>query len=289
MKAVIGLAVLLLGPLTAPALPAQSVDSLLSADRELSALGFVGVMDHAAADVVLVYPGAPLVSGRDGALRVLRAQTALRALSVRWVPLFGAVSADGAFGVTYGVTAIADASLAPVTLRFGKYLSAWRRDAEGCRLVAHAQVGLVPGAAFVPPSGFHPGTPSLGSGAAPFAAADAAFAAQAGRDGAVAAFSMWIAADGVMFPASGELSRGPEGARAVLTRGGSSSTWSWTPLAGMGGRSGDLGFTSGEATITAPGGAVAYTKYLTLWRRDPDGHIRFIADGGSARPDPVGH
>jgi ketosteroid isomerase-like protein len=278
---------LLLGATAATSLPAQSVDSLLYADRELSTLGFIGAVDHAAADVVLVYPGAPLISGHDAALQMLRSQSVLRALSVRWVPLFGAVSGDGAFGVTYGVTSIVDSTRASGTLRFGKYLSAWRHDADGWRLVAHAQLGLVAGSAFVAPSGFDPGTPLPGSGATPFAAADAAFAAQAGRDGAAAAFAAWIAADGVMFPSTGELARAPAGARAVLGRGSSSSWWSWAPLAGMGARSGDLGFTAGEATITAPGGAAAYSKYLTLWRRDPDGHVRFIADGGSARPGPA--
>jgi hypothetical protein len=30
-----------------------------------------------------------------------------------------------------------------------------------------------------------------------------------------------------------------------------------------------------------------YTKYLSLWRRDPDGRIRYLADGGNVRPPPT--
>ena len=59
MRADLHAAVLLLGATAATSLPAQSVDSLLSADRELSTLGFISAVDHAAADVVLVYPGPP--------------------------------------------------------------------------------------------------------------------------------------------------------------------------------------------------------------------------------------
>jgi len=47
----------------------------------------------------------------------------------------------------------------------------------------------------------------------------------------------------------------------------------------------------GEAEIrsgdAAAGRGVYYGKYLTLWRRDQSGLIRFLADGGSSRPAPV--
>jgi hypothetical protein len=43
----------------------------------------------------------------------------------------------------------------------------------------------------------------------------------------------------------------------------------------------------GEATIRVIRGGnpgTFYSKYLTVWRRMPDGSIRFLVDGGNARP-----
>lgn len=280
-------AVLALAVTFAPALRAQqSADSLLAADRALSALGVVDAVGRAAPDLVLVYPGAPVIAGRDAARALVQAQPALRTLVVRWVPLYGEVSRDGSFGVTYGVTGIVDPAATPAAIRFGKYLSAWRREPDGWKLVAFAPVGLVGAAAYVAPPGLNAGTPTIARGpAADMAAADAEFAAMAGRVGAPAAFAAFIAPDGVMFAGTGELARGPDGARAQLD--GNTASWVWAPVAGGAAATGDVGFTVGEATITPPGGAPFYSHYLSLWRRQQDGAIRFIADGGSARPAPA--
>ena len=257
-----------------------ALDSLVAVDRGLSDSGFAALVAHGANDLVLVYPGAPVVAGRANAERMLEAQAALRGVRVRWVPLHGEVSRDGGFGVTYGVTAITDSSGA---LRFGKYLSAWRRDGAGWKLVAHSQVGLLPSSAFTAPAGFQAGSPSIPSSFRPFAIADSSFAAQAGRSGAADAFAAWIAPDGAMFSGSGEIVRGPEGAHRLLD--GGQASWWWQPVAAFGSSGGDLGATVGEAIITPPGGgAPNYSKYLTLWRRLPDGSIRFLADGGNGRP-----
>jgi len=267
-------------------------DDLLAADRAAAdSAPVLGLSDAlarvATTEFVLVYPGAPVVAGRDAARRLMAAQNALKPLVVRWVPLFAEVSSDGTFGVSYGVTGIATAAPGS-TFRFGKYLSAWRHTPDGWRLVAHAQIGLLPPTAFRAPAQFRkPGAWALPAGGpvGDFARADQDFSALAGRDGAAAAFAAFAAADGVLFPGSGELARGPDAIRRVLT-GGPPSLWHWTPVAGDAAASGDLGFTVGEATITAQGDAPIYTKYLSLWRRESDGRIRFIADGGNLRPPP---
>ena len=46
---------------------------------------------------------------------------------------------------------------------------------------------------------------------------------------------------------------------------------------------GDLGFTIGVATIR---GELTshYSKYLTVWKKQPDGEWRFVADGGNPVP-----
>jgi ketosteroid isomerase-like protein len=47
--------------------------------------------------------------------------------------------------------------------------------------------------------------------------------------------------------------------------------------------SGDLAVTVGLSKIST--GSDAYIgKYLTVWRRQPDGSVRFILDSGNDRP-----
>lgn len=269
-------------------------DELAGADRaagdSVVTTGLAGILARiGGSDLVLVYPGASVIAGLDHARQLVASQESLKGITLRWVPLYTEVSADGSFGLTYGVTAIASAAPPPAgPLRLGKYLSAWRRGADGWKLVAHAQVGLLPPAAYQAPADYRvPSIPALprSGPAADFARADADFATQAGKEGAPAAFATWVADDGVAFPSSGELARGPAAMRRWLGQG-PQSAWSWRPVAGGG--VADLGFTVGEATITAPGEPPSYGKYLTLWRREADGKIRFVSDGGNARPAPLG-
>lgn len=276
---------------TFPARAQEALDDLLAADRALSSLGLTEAVRRAGAPkIVLLYPGAPVVVGREAAFQLLDTQAALRTIGLRWTPLYGQVSSDGKFGVTYGVTGIIDAEqTAAATQRFGKYITAWQRDAGGWRMVAHAQIGLLPPSYFVTPPGFRvpavSPVPRTGP-AADMARADSAFSAMAGRDGAPAAFAFYAAADGILFPSSGELVRGPESIRRLMATG-PQSAWAWRPVVAIASAAGDLGFTVGEASITPPGGPAVYTKYLSLWRRDPDGRIRYIVDGGNVRPGPA--
>ena len=103
------------------------------------------------------------------------------------------------------------------------------------------------------------------------------------------AFASWAAPDAVTFGGSGELVRGPEAIQANLS-GGPASRWTWAPVAVVGAEDGSLGATVGEAVITVdrPGRTVEtfHSKYLTAWRRDPSGAVRFVADAGNARPAP---
>ena len=51
-------------------------------------------------------------------------------------------------------------------------------------------------------------------------------------------------------------------------------------------QSGDLGATVGEAEISVPNAPVLFSKYLTVWQKQADGSIKFVVDGGNARPAP---
>jgi ketosteroid isomerase-like protein len=273
-------------------------DELLAADRSVAdstmRLGLAeGLFQAGAPDLVVLLAGAPIVAGRDAAHEMLAAQEVLRSFTLRWVPLYAEVSGDGSFAVSWGVTGIAPAAAPPDAppLRFGKYLSAWRREAGGWKLVAHCQIGLTRPADYRLPAGFAPPSPSPLPRRGPLAAlasADSGFAALAGRQGAAAAFAAYAADDAVTFAATGELNRGPAAIRRWLREDGPPSHWSWRPVLAGGSAAGDLGFTVGEAEITGAGPdgkpATFFSKYLTLWRRDAKGRVRFVADGGNARP-----
>jgi ketosteroid isomerase-like protein len=60
----------------------------------------------------------------------------------------------------------------------------------------------------------------------------------------------------------------------------------WAPIAGDVAGSGDLGFTVGVARRTSETGERSFSKYLSVWSRQPGGAWRFVADAGTSRPTP---
>ena len=290
---------LLPGTLTAQLGPdslAQVRAALVAADLAAGDFAFHQGLARALAAVgseqlVLVYPGAPVLAGRETVFGFLASQDAAKGSAVGWSLLHAEVSADGSFGVTYGVTGIVGRSGPDSPLRFGNYLSAWLRTADGWRLAAHAQLFFPDPSSVTLPPGFQPPKPPPLDWSHPsvgFAVADSGFAALAGREGAEQAFTTYAADDAVTFSPRGGLTQGPEAIGRGVRDDGTPSHWRWWPVAAGGSEGGDLGFTVGEAEIR-PGdasgeGSVYYGKYLTLWRRDATGRVRFLADGGSSRP-----
>jgi ketosteroid isomerase-like protein len=287
---VASLALAMAGPLAGQ----DATGALLAADRRASeasgACGFAcGLGTVLAADAIYLHAGMPIIQGTEAATRFLRAQAPLVPLRTQWQPLHAELAADGTFGITWGLTAV---GIRGGPVRFGHYLSAWRRTGEGWRLVGHVQTALNRPGEVVQPTGWSlPSLPRLDDGGplGPLVEADRAFSVQAGREGAGAAFASWAAPDAVTFSGTGELVRGPDAIGASLS-GGAPSHWTWGPVAVLGADDGSLGATIGEATITVDqaGGtaAVFRSKYLTAWRRGMDGTVRFIADAGNARPAP---
>jgi len=105
--------------------------------------------------------------------------------------------------------------------------------------------------------------------------------------GDLEAFAGHVAADGIFFGA-----RGPAAGRAAVgiawtpffAPGGPRLTWA--PDRALAAPSGDLVYTFGGWTWTPAGGGQAETgRYLTAWRRDPDGLLRAALDG-DAEPLP---
>ena len=111
--------------------------------------------------------------------------------------------------------------------------------------------------------------------------ADRAFAARAASAGPGAAFTEFIAVDGLTL-GSAAMACGREPIRAAFA-GSSPGDLLWAPRLGYIAGSGDLGFTVGVADLRTESGP-AKSKYLTIWRRQRDGTWRFVADGGNAAP-----
>ena len=114
--------------------------------------------------------------------------------------------------------------------------------------------------------------------------ADRAFAAVSARQGPNAAFQAFAAPDVTILNAAQPHTtpeqlgkRFPPGLRIA-----------WEPDEAVISAGGDLGYTMGHATITEhdqDGKAVSSkSRYLTVWRKQPDGSWKFILDGGVPQP-----
>jgi ketosteroid isomerase-like protein len=277
-------------------------DSLLAAD---AARGDVATRQGLASavptwldgNVVYLRTGAPILYGRSAALTVLGDGAPERS-TYQWRPLGGGVSLDGQGGYTYGIatTAVPNAEGAP-TVRLDRYLAFWRRGPDHIwRIIAYADVGgPPPGPNVQVPSAEFPPTLTIPRGRRADAVrqvreADSAFALAADLQGTGIAFATYVAPQGVVFSGS-EIVIGTDAVRALYDeqqRAG--GTLNWRPVYADAVESGDLGWTVGEYVFTGRGinGSVVqrFGKYLTIWKKQPDGDWRFVVDGGNPSPTP---
>jgi len=106
-------------------------------------------------------------------------------------------------------------------------------------------------------------------------------------------FLSFIADDAVFFPANAPIVTGKEAVGAVwievLTSPGVSLRWQ--PIKADLARSGELGYTYGryQFTTTDPAGqsVTRHGKYVTIWKKQPDGAWRVAVDIGNASPVPA--
>jgi hypothetical protein len=267
--------------------PAAARASLAAAEQDASAamsgMGFgetlPGIIDI---DGTLLVGNAPVIRGRDNVLRVMT-QSPYRKAPQRWQALRVLVSRDGLLGATFGIALIESGLGEPSKL--GRYITAWRCDSRNSwQVVAHVDIRSAPPNLRLPPE-----IPlSLGDSSPrdAFSRADLDFARMAGDSGAAAAFAHFAAPDAITFGSGGEINIGPNNIRARMMEGRTGAQWRWRPLVSFVAPSADLGATIGEAEIRVPGAAPFYSKYLTVWQKQPDGSIKFVVDGGNARPGP---
>lgn len=266
--------------------------ALFSADLDLANAvfdsGLVATLPAALGESgVLVWPGAAVLRGRDAVSRFLASQPLYASAHFLWQPMHIDISRDSTLALMFGIATVdvaGDSNFAGIH-RIGRYVAAWERTDGRWQLAALAFVNVLRTGETIWRRVLGPAElPSLQSTgpARAFIAADSAFAADAGALGVSAAFGKWAAPDATTFSQTGELNVGPARVAAVLAS--NKNHWEWGPVAAGASTDGTLGWTVGQATVTPPGDTPLKSKYLTLWRRMPDGTIRFVADGGNGRP-----
>jgi ketosteroid isomerase-like protein len=256
-----------------------------------------GIGAMLADDVRFLQDGEPIVRGRPAALAALERGHDADAVQ-SWTPTRVDVSRDGRFGYSYGFYELRPrASEEGRALPPGKYVAVWRRDDDGTwRVVAYVRSPRAPGAASAGTAtelaalvARADASPATGSADARAAAMDAdrRFAQMAADSGVGEAFESFAAPDGVLLGAGPALIVGPAGIRAAFSGRPAGATLAWHPVDALASAAGDLAFTVGEAESRDPAtGGAGYFKYLTVWRRQPDGRWLYVVDGGNARPTP---
>ncbi|THD63736.1 DUF4440 domain-containing protein [Phenylobacterium sp.] len=132
--------------------------------------------------------------------------------------------------------------------------------------------------------------PAPAADPAPVIAAEHAFAARAAEIGVAPSFLEYMTDEAIVLSPDPLLARAVYGVRPapkLPKDGGTLLNW-WPNFAGVA-RSGDLGFTTGPATVN---GGKPGVFYFTVWTRRPGGPWKWIYDGGveadgAAAPGPA--
>lgn len=111
--------------------------------------------------------------------------------------------------------------------------------------------------------------------------ADRQFSALSVSNGAAAAFAVYMADDALSLPAGAEPVTGKQAIVESMTP--LTGTLSWTPQQEAISRSGELGYTWGMYEYRSTKG-VSFGKYVTVWRKQPDGSWKAVVDIGNQSP-----
>jgi ketosteroid isomerase-like protein len=254
-----------------------------------SELGIVeGFTSELAPNAIYLHPGAPLMQGRAEIQDFLR-QTYADPTVLTWNHASGDVSANGRLGYTWGWTEL---QVNGGLVQYGKYLSFWKLEHGLWKVVAYMR-NLSAGPPPDPPEGFpllsgghgvpHPG--DVEELRAQLLEVDGEFSALSVEQGRAVAFPAYVDDNGVVLPGGDQMVFGKEAVTDYYSGAPIENVLSWTPTFVDVPRSGDLGYTVGPAVLTV-GDQHFYSKYLTIWARQPDGDWKFILDGGNASPAP---
>ena len=274
--------------------------SLLAADSALSAAAgeqgiAAGLLPRLAPDAFYLQAGQRLVRGADSVRALLTRTPSFGAMRFRWHPIRIDVSADGSLGSTwgYGTTTATGSDGASGTAPAG-YAIVWRRAGDGKWQVAAFLRNAARAALTAAPAGFE-SSAAASSRAFPDAdrvrdraaieRADIEFSAYSRERGLAEAFAAYAAPDGALLQGA----FGPDAIRKAMEGGPADMQARWSPAGADVAASGDLGYTVGSAVFnfTDDGKPTAtYSKYITVWRRQPNGEWKWVFDGGNASPGP---
>jgi ketosteroid isomerase-like protein len=277
----------------------EAHDALLRADLartdSVAQLGLArGLAANFTTDVVYLRGGLPIVRGRGAAQAVIAAESLGAPVAVRWQPVRAEVSRDGRSGYSYGYTVIGASTGAAPSIRMDRYIAFWRREGDAWHVAAYAETYGAPPPALTAPSEAAdsaladvPMRHSRGP-LEEIRAADEEFSLMATKLGTGRAFGAYAAENAQIFSTPGEFITGPDAISQAFGPTTDDSKLVWHPITGEVARSGDLGFTVGNAVLTGrnlDGSAqVRYSKYLTVWKKQRDGSWRYVVDGGNGRP-----
>jgi len=124
---------------------------------------------------------------------------------------------------------------------------------------------------------------------------DRAWAAQASAGkNADSVLAYWTDDATVVMPGQPTL-KGKDALRKMVTSDFSAPGFhiAWTPEQAVVAKSGDMGYTTGTNEFTIPGAGPAdkttklVGRYITVWRKEPDGRWRCVMDYSTPSPAPV--
>ncbi len=114
--------------------------------------------------------------------------------------------------------------------------------------------------------------------------ADRAFAKMGHEKGPGPAFQAFAAPSVTLLNAAGP----PVTPEQLGKRFPAGAQFEWAPDEAVISAGGDLGYTLGHATVTMPGKdgklETSKSRYITVWKKQPDGSWKFILDGGVDAP-----
>ncbi|ODP36150.1 hypothetical protein BFL28_07000 [Sphingomonas turrisvirgatae] len=125
-------------------MPIRAAEALIAADRGFAqASARTNAIDGIAAmfahDVAMPRLDATFTRSKAEAIATLSAEPRNRTATATWAPVRAGISADAMQGFTMGMMALRDAD---GTVRRAKYLSYWRKDRDGWRVVSYKQQRL---------------------------------------------------------------------------------------------------------------------------------------------------
>ncbi len=131
-----------------------------------------------------------------------------------------------------------------------------------------------------------PGTTQAGDAREDLLATDRAFSEQSAAEGRAAAFADYAAPDAILFrDGAAPLSGSAAIKENLATRGPGSLTW--TPRDASVATSGELGYTWGDYVFRPGSSEKVYTgHYVSIWKRQPDNHWKWVVDIGNSDPAP---